>query len=272
MITFGSGVSTISSSWGAFKQVVLVKVLSIQFTADAGVYLIFAFDGSLVYTTQIWLGAVPDGVAQTYSQEQNDSDKADFEGFYKASANSVIERRENDGRSSVRFSMAAHGLLFRLRVFSFKTAALDSVHNLSPDGVDYADVTLKIYDDQNVEITDPVEQANAVKTVVDYEAKINQELRGGWLDVPAGISGGVTGKWFVSVLGAPDIPVNYGGCLDFVSEVNLEATRNTKIEMDGQATSFVPYDVVYHSGKIRFTFKHPVGEKQLFQLYMEVFR
>lgn len=87
MISFGSGVSTVSSDWAQFKTTAKKKNLSVQFEEGDGSYFIYGFDSLVAFTAQIWTGLVPDGVAQTYSQAQNDADKADFETNFKPFAN-----------------------------------------------------------------------------------------------------------------------------------------------------------------------------------------
>jgi len=84
-ITFGQGLIVISTRWTSLKGVVAVKGLLLQHDEEDGLYAIFALDGSIVYTTNIWKqGFQP---SSDYSQEQNDADKADFEANYKSGAN-----------------------------------------------------------------------------------------------------------------------------------------------------------------------------------------
>ena len=91
-VIFGSQFINVSQLWTAFKASVVAKSLSVQYGFDASstTYQIFAVDLPIVYTTTIYLGAVPDGLT-IYSQAQNDLDKADFESNWKNNANKRLD-------------------------------------------------------------------------------------------------------------------------------------------------------------------------------------
>jgi hypothetical protein len=83
-IQFGQGVVSVSLDWTTFKDVVISKNLEMQYVDDGTTLVVFAFKGTLVYSTTLWVGVVPDGVINSgYSQLQNDTDKADFNDNYK---------------------------------------------------------------------------------------------------------------------------------------------------------------------------------------------
>lgn len=75
--------------WSDFKDALAIKGLlgQIQYLEDATTYSIFTYDVPIKYTCTIWLGDVPSGISSSYSQSQNDADKADFEANYKGTAN-----------------------------------------------------------------------------------------------------------------------------------------------------------------------------------------
>lgn len=97
-VTFGTNSAVITvypGGWTLFKSYVQTKNLQVQYVYDAGQnsYTVFALEnaGSVVYTAIIWSGSVPDSVtSQGYTQSQNDTDKADFEGNFKSTANAPI--------------------------------------------------------------------------------------------------------------------------------------------------------------------------------------
>jgi len=100
-VTFGSGTTVTSYFWTELKPCLFTKNLLglMQYVEDASTYSVFAFDTSaLALVCTIWRGAVPDAVLATYSQAQNDADRADFEANYKASANAALIPRSVDGR------------------------------------------------------------------------------------------------------------------------------------------------------------------------------
>lgn len=85
MIAFGSSLITINTSWQDLKDKIAEVKTPYHYGQDENLYEIFLLDIDLVYTTQIHLGNVPESSAIT--QEQNDLNKADFEGNYKDGAN-----------------------------------------------------------------------------------------------------------------------------------------------------------------------------------------
>jgi len=259
-----------SCSWGQWKAVQLIKGFLPQYEEESGKYSIWGYDGPEVHLCEIWTGIVPASVEVTYSQSQNDADKADFETNFKPTANKTLEMKALDGRPIVKTSVGVPGNLFRLRPFSFSTCNPTSLHNHKPCGTAYSDVTIKEYDVDNVELTS--DYSTSVRTVVDFEAVTDYELIGGWMETEDSLHSTTPGTWYLSAYGAPDIPAQYGGCIDFVSEADLSLLSDHAIEMDGRATSFIKYDPTYHSGKIRFTIKHPAGSIKWFQIFLEIFK
>ncbi len=85
-VHFSAALTRIDGLWTAFKTTVLARGLTpyVQYNDDGVSYVIFAIDASLVFTCQIWQGAVPAG---NYTQAQNDADKAEFEAGFKPYAN-----------------------------------------------------------------------------------------------------------------------------------------------------------------------------------------
>jgi hypothetical protein len=82
-----------------------------QFDDDGHTYTVWFYNGPDVYFTTIWKSVVPDGVAATYSQEQNDQDKTEFENSYKNTANqradqSTINRTYTGPMSSAEVAIA----------------------------------------------------------------------------------------------------------------------------------------------------------------------
>ena len=98
MINPGTSFISIGGLWTAFKATAITaKALVVQYDDDGTVYTIFAIDGLICYQATIWKGPVPDSVAVSYSQAQNDTDKTDFETNYKPTANSRIARNDRYG-------------------------------------------------------------------------------------------------------------------------------------------------------------------------------
>src|SRR5437867_4346028 len=79
-----------SYSWTDWKSVTSAKTLAVQYYQDDVKYVVYGYDGPEVHNCIIWLNDVPHAIAETYSQDQNDADKSDFETNYKTSANKKI--------------------------------------------------------------------------------------------------------------------------------------------------------------------------------------
>jgi len=76
-------------------------------------YTVWFYDGQEVHFCTIWRGEVPHGVvACGYSQEQNDTDKAEWEAAYKPSSNTRLAPRTSDGKTIVMPSFFPGGVFF----------------------------------------------------------------------------------------------------------------------------------------------------------------
>ena len=257
MLTLAPNLTQRPYQWTGWKAMQSLKQLITQYVEDADSYLVYGYDGPEIHLCSIWKGPVPEGVLASYSQEQNDADKADFEAHFKPTANWSLEKREKDGRQVMRISTATPGRLFRLRAIAFTTSAPASLHNDQPDETPYDDATVKEYDVNGALLTSDF--STAVKTVLDFESHNDYDLIGGWTEVDDSIHGTGLGQWSIAVLAAPDLPAAWGGCIDFVSEVDLAALQDRRLTTDGRASTTIKYDPVYHSGKLRFIIRHPAG-------------
>jgi hypothetical protein len=245
------------ADWSEFKKWLdgTYARLRHTWTEDANTYTVIANDGIVFRLVGI--------------NKDNSQAHTDFEANYKTTA--VLDASKAlDGRTIVKTSVGIPGNLFQLRPISLQTSVPSSLHNAKPDGTSHNDVTVKEYDSNGDELTTTF--TTAVKTVIDFEAVADYELLGGWLEIDDSISTAGVGIWYLSVCGAPDVPVQYGGCIPFLGEVDLALLQSKSISMDGRATSFIKYDPVYHSGKIRFTIKHPPGAIIGFQIFLEIFK
>lgn len=275
--TFGSAAVLVDCTWTELKAICATKTAPLQYTELAGTYVLFTVDDSIVYRCGLMTAAtLGEGrFSEDYTREQNDADVADFEASYKAVANQSLRARTKDGRTVVRDSTANRTTNFKLRAITFYTCELvEGLHNVSPiTGVDYGDVAMHLYDAGGVEITTEERELEAVKTVLDFEPRYNYEIIGGFLDIPDDLRGGTTDAWFISAVGVPDYPPEYFGSVDFISEVNIEAVTAARVQSDGRAVSYMPYQLggMPHTNRLRFTIRHPVGARKRFQLFIEHF-
>lgn len=274
--------------WPQFKAIAGGKNLPIQFEDMGTFYRVFAIDAPIAYLCDVYkTGNDPNGnpyalpdFGDAYSAQQAATDQTEFESL-KASYNAALQPRTKDGRVQIKTSTANRTTNFNLRVISFYTAKKDSLHNVNPvTDHDYGDATLIF------QKWDPTANTNAggwiaaaddgndaTRTLVDWEPHYNYEIIGGYVDVHPSLLDGTTDAWFLSVIGVPDLPANYGGQVSYISEVNLEAVTTQKVLSDGRAVSYLPYNYggIPHTNKLRFVFKHPIGGQKRFQLYIEHF-
>lgn len=258
--------------WADMKEILQKKSLRHQSSESEDTLTIFAVDGPVLYRTVFIKAPASDSYPfpEDYTKANNDADLADYEANYKATENGVLDARASDGRLTVRDSTANRTTNFKLRVFSFKTAKTGSVHNVNPvTDADYGDATLSLFDENG----QPCADADAVKSIIDWEPHYNYEIIGGYMDVPASFKDGASDAWFLSVIGVPDYPPEMFGSVDYISEVNLEAVSTQKIVSDGRAVSYMPYNYggAPHTNRLRFVVKHPKGAAQRFQVYIEHF-
>lgn len=132
--------------WAAWKSAQGLKGGAYQCDNDASKYSIWFYDGPEVHLVEIWRGLLPDGIIQSgYSQEQNDSDKADFESNYLPSANGTLEPRTKDGRlrtanekpSSTRTNFYSHDFCDKTTWYSGAVRISDEVAQDSGDHQTY---------------------------------------------------------------------------------------------------------------------------------------
>lgn len=269
-VTFGQGYTVRSYSWTDWKTVQGTKNLVMQYDDDGLIYTIWGYDGPEVILCNIFKGIVPQGV----DQSQNDTDKSDFENNYKSLANAPVQpKTKRDGTPAYRVTAANRTTNFKLRVFSLKTGVIpNNLHNVNPvTDADYGDMTVKYYDANGTQVTSALLAATIVKTVIDWVPAYSYEIRGGYMDIPTDVVGGVTDGWYISVIGVPDYTVQQGGSIDYISEVNIEAITTQKITSDGVAVSYLQYQAggAPNTNKLRFIIKHPAGQQKRFQVYIE---
>jgi len=211
------------------------------------------------------------------------SDRLDFEASLKVAENETdtpedaqlhaydasLPPKELDGRLNFRPAVASYGHLFHLRSFSFYTADPTKLSNRKWDNSDWGDVSYVMLDVGGGVTADP---ALAAMTIVDFEAQYAHEVIGGWVDIPPDLHAGTTDEWWLSVVGAPDVPEQYGGSIEFVNKTNLEAVISSRLNTDGRATAVISYDPKTHAGRFRFSFWHPLGVSKRFQISLETYK
>lgn len=194
-------------------------------------------------------------------------DGTNWSGWSGAPANLLTSPRTTDGRNTVRTSVSAVAIRPSIRAFSLVPGTTTFINYLY-SGQAAGDATVTLYDVNSVAT---VLTSAAVKTVVDFEPQYNQEILGGWIDVPtmpnAMLLAGA-GKYYFSVTALPDVALASGGDVPLLSPCDLALVSGGKLSFELGQTSYLVYSAQTHSGKIRFTFSHPVNNTLPFQWYL----
>lgn len=260
--------------WTAWKAVYSAKGSLFQYDDDGNTYTIYSYDGPEVHICQIYKNEVPWASVDTYSQSQNDADKADFEANYKSSGNQPLYQSDTDGAQITRNKAAKKGWSFWAIPIEITTSTLGgSIYCKDSSGTDIPGITSKIYNSSDVEITVAglanINLGTAVKTIVDFEPNFDYEIIGGALRINSNPSQDIR-LWIV---GAPDIPAIYGGSKEFASGINLKfIPANGEFSVDGRVTKFIKYSASTHSGKLRLILKHPAGAAVNMQFVIHLYR
>lgn len=261
-------------TWTAWKAVYAVKGSLFQYDEDAILYTIWSYDGPDVHVCQIYKGEVPYTATGSYSQNQNDTDKTDFETNYKPSGNQSLYQSDTDGAQIVRQKAAKKGWTFWAVPVEITTSTLGgSMYCKDVAGIDIPGLSCKIYNGSDQEITTAglanINLLTCVKTIIDFEPTFDYEIIGGALRINSNPAQDVR-LW---IIGAPDIPAQYGGSKEFASGVNLKfVSSDGEFSVDGRVTKFIKYSASTHSGKLRILLKHPAGSQVNMQFVIQLYR
>lgn len=89
----------INLTWSDLKQLLITKILNLQYVEDSIKYKIFVIDNGIVYITKIWKNC---NNVSGLNETQNNLDKVDFETNYKTIANKPITPKSKDGKTIIR--------------------------------------------------------------------------------------------------------------------------------------------------------------------------
>lgn len=250
----------ITLPWSAIKQLVAMKG-ALQYVEDSDNIYVFLVDGTLQLTCRI-------------NKSLDIEAKEDFEANYKDNANISLWQNDSDGAQIVRPKAAKKGWSFWAVPIELTTSTIGgSVYFKDASGNDIPGVTCKIYNGNNQEITDAglanVNLGTCVKTVLDFEPAFDYEMIGGALRINSNPAQDVR-LWIV---GAPDIPANFGGSKEFASGINLKfLAPDSSFEIDGRVSKYITYSNITHSGKLRVILKHPAGLALNIQVIIHMYR
>jgi hypothetical protein len=250
----------ITVPWSAMKQIVDVKGV-LQYIEDSDNLYVFLVDGNFQLTCII-------------NKHLDKQSVDDFENNYKSSANPKLWQNDDDGAQIVRLKAAKKGWSFWAIPIEVTTSTIGgSLFCQDSLGNSLSWINCKIYDNSNDEITTPglldINLASCTKTVIDFEPTFDYEIIGGALRINSNPSQNIR-LWIV---GAPDIPVQYGGSKEFASGINLKfLAPDSSFDIDGRVTKFLTYNPETHQGKIRMILKHPAGLQINMQFVVHIYR
>lgn len=243
-------------SWTEIKAFVTQRAVSIQWIEMNNRYWLKAFDG-------------PFELEATISKSSSASDdQTDFETNFKSTGNEILEPTDYDNSPQVRIKMAKLGAKYLGDCFDLTTASMGSLYHKDASGNNTGYSVAKFYDADNAEVTDPANNSQIVKTVVDWEPPFDYEVIGGaaWCEEKP------TTDVRCWALAAPDIPAQYGGSIEFLRGLNFNCIEEQQFFHDGRVAKQMRYDANTHQGKFRFIFRHDAGVQLHILIEMEIFR
>jgi hypothetical protein len=259
-----------NGSWANFKTICITnKALNLQSEEMEGAYRILGPDKNNITWDIILPKLLPD--PDNEGQTITNPDVTDFLANVASTCNAKIitEQLDSDGASMSRVKVAPSGWNFHLRMVEFNLSTAASLYNKSVAGVDIGDATIKLYDADGVLITDPANEVNCVKTVLDLEPPYDIYVAGGNVRSESPVTTDVR----VSVIAVPDVPANYGGSKPFVQNINMKfVNNNTGVNADGRAAKWLQYNATYHTNKLRFQFTHPAGSTLKMGITVETYK
>jgi len=262
-----------------------MKLILINTSSDAASYLagtvIVPATGTLDVVSDYWFALYTDQAFLKDVRLNNLSISDGIKEYKMPESETYLEyvntfnynNKDIDGAIIVRPKAAKKGWSFWAIPIEITTSALAMLYCKTVDGVDIPGISCKIYDNNNAEITTAgVLNANlntCVKTVIDFEPPFDYEIIGGALRINSNPSQDIR-LW---IIGAPDIPAQYGGSKEFASGINLKfLAPDSSFEVDGRVTKYLVYNPATHQSKIRVVLKHPAGLQVNLQVVIHLYR
>lgn len=198
---------------------------------------------------------------------KNTADCTSFETYMKPSCNPNEALR-------IRVTTCKLGRAMHQRYIAFTTALPGSVDNTNYLENDYGDVTYtmkkRTLSNGVYTWTTTTNSSECNETWVDWEPTFDYEIFKGELDIAKTLVGDA---WECHVIAVPDVPANYGGCIELVSNPRIKWKAGTSIGIDASLNpKEMRYSATLHSNKIRAIIKHPAGANSEFQLCLSVFK
>ena len=240
--------------WSVIKDAVDNKNFRIRYVDTGKVYLIKAVDEHFELCCIL------------HKTPTDTTDRDDFVNNYKAKAENPVHPIDSDGSHLARVKITRTGWAYQLFGFEIETAKTNGVYAKDEDGNSLNYFTHTMYD-TNGDVT--TTEANAVKTVVDFEPPWDYELIGGRYKHNAQPQNDM----YYFLCAVPDLTPAQGGSKFFVYNVELKYISTSGFMVaDGRAPKLLQYNATYHTNKLRFIIRHSAGEQLKFLQLLELFK
>lgn len=178
---------------------------------------------------------------------------------------------DEQGRQILRIAAGQAGWSYIAHPIEFETSKIGSLHEKLASGADRGTSSIKFYDVDDVEVTDPLNEVDIVKTVVLFKPSYDYELISGGLhqietpntDLRIWVVGGI---------------IELGGAYvkEFAGGLNMKFYgANESVKTDGRAAKYMKKDipgVAYQANQVQVIVKHEAGLKHNLKLVIEYFR
>ncbi len=177
---------------------------------------------------------------------------------------------DGEGRQTVRRATAKKGWHYSTITAEVKTSDTET-YNKDYNGTDLNYVTVKLYDDQDVEITDSTNYGDCVKTVVTIKPDYDFEVIEGDVYHHTRPTENVR-LW--TLAGIPEL--GGAGTKVFVNGLNLRfMSPDDHIQSDGRSSKFMSKVIPglpYQGNQFQFILKHSAGYSHEVMIILECYR
>lgn len=262
-------------------KLIILNPSSDQISYADGQVIVPAY-GQLDVSSNYWFGVYTDinfiRDVRLNNIKINDGNKdilpEDSEKYAKQLNEFNYNNKDTDGALIVRTKAAKKGWSFWAVAAEITTSTINgTLFCKTYDDVNIPWVNCKIYNASDQEITTAGlldENLNTcVKTVLDFEPTFDFEIIGGTLRINSNPAQDAR-LWIV---GAPDIPAQFGGSKEFASGINLKfLAPDSSFDIDGRVTKYLVYNPTTHQGKMRVIIKHQAGIQLNTQIIIHMYR
>ena len=200
---------------------------------------------------------------------KNTSEALEFETSYKSKCNIPESPR-------IRITTNRSGRRLHDRYITFKTSSWEQSGEEAWDNTDWKDQDYQdvIYTMKDVSGNTTLIDSECKETWIQIEPKHDFEISGGSVFVPEVLGDGTKDDEFeIHVIGVPTIPQNLGGEIHFVSNPRIKWLKSKWLLLDASLNpAEMKYNATYHTNRVLFLIKHPVGSKTEFQINLKLFK